>query len=94
MVVSLDHRRVEGERRVVDGTAGTADLHRGIRALALDTIGGGDVRAADLLLLRVRAEQLDVTLLSPGGGPGVADQPVLAVLVLLVKDGMNKLSLW
>jgi hypothetical protein len=45
---------------------------------------GSDVGAADLLLLGVRAQQSDVALLAPGGGPGVAHQPVFAIGILMV----------
>lgn len=79
---TLDDNRVERERGIIDSSAGAAHLHGGIGPAALHAVLGSDIRAADLFLLGVRAQQSDVSLLAPKGGPGVAHQPVLAGLVL------------
>src|SRR5690348_43857 len=72
-----------GVGAVKEDAAGAAHrLGLGV-TFAGNAVRGGDITAAvGLLRGGVRSVEADVALLAPGGGPGVADQPVLLAIVL------------
>ena len=66
----------------------TTVLHRGVVTLAGEAVLGLGVHCAFLLALST-AEDADVSRLSPGGSPGVADNPVELVTLRAVSDHLD-----
>ena len=80
-----------GVSDVIQDTALTADPFGRSVTLAGDAGGGGGVPAAGLGLAVGGAVEADEAVLSPGGGPGVSDDPVV-LGETLIETVTNKLN--
>eukprot|EP00128_Syssomonas_multiformis_P016500 Colp12_sorted_trinity150504_noHs@2814 len=88
MSLVVEGNSTGGVSTVEDDTACTADILGSVVTSASDAVMGIGVDTA-ALLLRGGAVETDVALLTPGGRPGVADEPVALAILLAIANQNN-----